>query len=132
MDTDEAIETDRMEADLREEVEAAGADRREEVEAAGADRREEVEAGEAVETDLREEVEATATGAELHTIECDSCFLDAPVKQMSVTRGSLVCASCMTARAARVLSCFHILGPKTTTKTTKTTKMKKKKSATRR
>ncbi len=72
-------------------------------------------------------------------IECDSCYCEAPVRQMSVTRGSLVCASCVTARAAYVLSCFHIRSPKATktTKTTKTTKMKKtnakkKKSATRR
>jgi hypothetical protein len=118
MDTDESIETDRMEA-----VEA--------VEAAGADRREEVEAAEAVETDRREEVEATATGAIDETVECDSCYAEAPVRQMTVTRGSLVCASCVTARAAYVLSCFHLRSP-TTTKTTKTTKMKKKKSATRR
>ncbi len=69
-------------------------------------------------------------------IECDSCYCEAPVRAMTVTRGSLVCASCVTARAAYVLSCFHIRSPKATKttkmkKTTKTTKMKKK-SATRR
>ena len=65
------------------------------------------------------------------TIECDECYVDAPVRQMTVSRGSLVCASCVTSRAAYVLSTFHIRDPKKTTtdgpkKTTETKKKNKK------
>ena len=79
-----------------------------------------------------EAVDATETGAEEDLcIECDECYVDAPVRQMSLSRGSLVCASCVTSRAARVLSTFHIRDPKKTTtdgpkKTTETKKKNKK------
>jgi hypothetical protein len=67
--------------------------------------------------------------AEEESIECDECYVDAPVRQMSLSRGSLVCASCVTSRAARVLSTFHIRDPPkkaTTDGPKKTTETKKK------
>ena len=74
-----------------------------------------------------EAVDATATGAEEETNECDECYAEAPVRQMSLSRGSLVCASCVTSRAARVLSTFHIRDPpKKTTDTKNKNKTKKK------
>ena len=68
------------------------------------------------------------------TIECDECYAEAPVRQMTVSRGSLVCASCVTSRAAYVLSTFHIRDPKKTTtdgpkKTTETKKKNKNKES---
>ena len=65
--------------------------------------------------------------AEEETNDCDECYMEAPVRQMSLSRGSLVCASCVTSRAARVLSTFHIRDPpKKTTETKKKNKENKK------
>lgn len=43
------------------------------------------------------------------TQECDDCgYSEVPVRQMTVTRGMLVCSTCAMARASRVLSSFRL------------------------
>ena len=46
---------------------------------------------------------------EQETQECDDCgYSEVPVRQMTVTRGMLVCSTCAMARASRVLSSFRL------------------------